>query len=126
MPLNRPSELIGLERDYPCPCHCDGRLTPIHLTEALGCFKCQRIFVIGQEAGQQWRWTGREWYRANGPGAWGLMLTVVLAVGGMLAVGAFYAQKPNPDGALFLRLLGGAALLMLLPAMMTILSLRRR
>jgi hypothetical protein len=137
MLLKRPSELIGLERDYPCPCRCEGRLAPIPLTEALGCFKCQRIFVVGQEglvisdvvasqaAGQQWRWTGREWYRANGPGAFGLVATVLLLVGVMLGMGVLYLQRPHPSGVLFLRLLLGAAIMMLLPAIMTVLSLRR-
>lgn len=138
MLLKRPSELIGLERDYPCPCRCEGRLSPIPLTEALGCFKCQRIFVVGHDglvisdvvasraAGQQWRWTGREWYRASGPGAFGLITMVLLLVGVMLGLGVFYVHRPHPGGVLFLRLLAGAAAMMLLPAIMTLLSLQRR
>ena len=67
---------IDLNQDYPCPCRCRGRLHPIILTEALGCARCQQIFVLGDEGRtleklvthypykQAWRWTGQQWYRA--------------------------------------------------------------
>lgn len=57
---------------YPCPCCRRGQLYLITLTEALGCRKCQKIFVIQPDGctiehlstypvGQIWRWDGRDW-----------------------------------------------------------------
>ena len=37
---------IHLDREYPCPCHLHGKLQPIVLTEAFGCDRCHRIFVL--------------------------------------------------------------------------------
>jgi hypothetical protein len=37
---------IYLDREYPCPCHPNGKLQQIVLTEAFGCDRCQRIFVM--------------------------------------------------------------------------------
>jgi hypothetical protein len=58
---------------YPCPCRKQGELCPIALTEALGCDRCNHIFVIRADGytleqlssahphKQLWYWTGREW-----------------------------------------------------------------
>ncbi len=66
---------IDLSADYPCPCRRRGNLKPIMLTEALGCQRCQQIFVV-KENGQvieqlssiyhkkAWRWTGNRWINA--------------------------------------------------------------
>jgi ribose/xylose/arabinose/galactoside ABC-type transport system permease subunit len=67
---------IDLDKDYPCPCRRRGRLQPIVLTEALGCDRCQQIFVV-QDNGhvieqlsstypykKAWRWTGNRWIAA--------------------------------------------------------------
>ena len=63
---------ISLKNDYPCPCRRKGCLKPIILTEALGCDRCQQIFVV-QENHQvieqlssiyqkrAWRWNGNKW-----------------------------------------------------------------
>jgi hypothetical protein len=37
---------IDLAQEYPCPCHLDGKLQQIVLTEAFGCDRCHRIFVM--------------------------------------------------------------------------------
>lgn len=71
------SQKIDLNTDYPCPCRRRGRLIPIALTEALGCDRCQQIFVV-EEGGyvieqlsthypykQAWRWSGHQWHRAR-------------------------------------------------------------
>jgi hypothetical protein len=64
---------IDLNREYPCPCRRQGKLLPIILTEAMGCDRCQQIFVLTED--QQfieevsssypykkvWRWTGKNW-----------------------------------------------------------------
>lgn len=72
MPPKR-SLKIDLHNEYPCPCRRRGRLQPIVLTEAMGCDRCQQIFVL-QENGQvieqlsssypykrMWRWNGYRW-----------------------------------------------------------------
>ncbi len=71
------SQKIDLSTDYPCPCRRRGHLTPITLTEAFGCDRCQQIFVV-EEGGyvleklsttypykQAWRWTGHQWNVAH-------------------------------------------------------------
>ena len=63
---------IDLSNDYPCPCRRRGRLKPIILTEALGCDRCQQIFVVKENGKiieqlssiyhkKAWRWTGYRW-----------------------------------------------------------------
>jgi hypothetical protein len=37
---------IYLDQEYPCPCHPHGKLQQIVLTEAFGCNRCHRIFVL--------------------------------------------------------------------------------
>jgi hypothetical protein len=60
-------------QSYPCPCHRHGQLVPIYLTEAFGCDRCPRMFVlesdgrlvqqrIGSEVeARSWRWVGQDW-----------------------------------------------------------------
>ena len=66
---------IDLTSEYPCPCRRKGNLKPIVLTEALGCDRCQQIFVVkkdGQVIEQlssiyqkkSWKWTGSRWKNA--------------------------------------------------------------
>lgn len=66
---------IDLSSEYPCPCRRKGNLKPIVLTEALGCDRCQQIFVVkkdGQVIEQlssiyqkkSWQWTGNRWKNA--------------------------------------------------------------
>jgi hypothetical protein len=68
---------IDLEKEYPCPCRRRGKLQPIILTEAMGCDRCQQIFVV-QDNGhvieqlsstypykKAWRWTGNRWTLAS-------------------------------------------------------------
>lgn len=70
----RPDKIqkIDLNKDYPCPCRRRGRLKPILLTEALGCTRCQQIFVVKENGKiieqlssiyqkKSWRWTGYRW-----------------------------------------------------------------
>jgi hypothetical protein len=40
---------ICLSQQYPCPCHQQGQLQQIVLTEAFGCNRCQRIFVLKED-----------------------------------------------------------------------------
>ena len=69
------TQKIDLNSEYPCPCRRKGNLKPIVLTEALGCDRCQQIFVVkkdGQVIEQlssiyqkkSWRRTGNRWKNA--------------------------------------------------------------
>ena len=66
---------IDLTSEYPCPCRRKGNLKPIVLTEALGCDRCQQIFVVKKDGQiieqlssiyqkKSWRWTGNRWKNA--------------------------------------------------------------
>ncbi|MEM9002672.1 MAG: hypothetical protein AAGE59_03995 [Cyanobacteria bacterium P01_F01_bin.86] len=70
---SRKAQKIDLQAEYPCPCHRNGKLSPIALTEAFGCYRCQRIFVVREDGylleqlsthhpyKQVWYWTGQKW-----------------------------------------------------------------
>ncbi|WP_310483539.1 hypothetical protein [Chamaesiphon sp. VAR_48_metabat_403] len=40
---------IYLDLEYHCPCHLNGTLRQIVLTEAFGCDRCHRIFVLQED-----------------------------------------------------------------------------
>lgn len=65
---------IDLQQKYPCPC-CRGQINQIVLTEAFGCDRCQKIFVL-QDDGytieqvstlrpSRWGWDGQRWRSVN-------------------------------------------------------------
>lgn len=71
---------VELDRSYPCPCRQRGTLQPIALMDALGCNRCQQIFVVDDAAGDRieqvsagyvyrrmWRWTGARWLVVRPP-----------------------------------------------------------
>lgn len=69
------TQKIDFNSDYPCPCRRRGNLKPIVLTEALGCDRCQQIFVLKENGRvieqlssiyhkKAWRWTGYRWVNA--------------------------------------------------------------
>ena len=74
----KPSK-IDLYETYPCPCRRREQLTPIALTEALGCSRCHHVFVIRPDGytleqlssahpyKQMWYWTGKEWSPVHSP-----------------------------------------------------------
>ncbi|NJK57533.1 MAG: hypothetical protein HC939_16755 [Pleurocapsa sp. SU_5_0] len=81
---------IDLTCEYPCPCRRNGKLQPIILTEALGCDRCQQLFVVkkdGQTIEQlsfvyqkkSWRWTGHGWQNAYTRWTSGYLL-IILAI----------------------------------------------
>lgn len=66
------TQKIDLTCEYPCPCRRKGNLKPIVLTEALGCDRCQQIFVVKKDGQiieqlssiyqkKSWQWTGNRW-----------------------------------------------------------------
>lgn len=69
------TQKIDLTSEYPCPCRRKGKLKPIVLTEALGCDRCQQIFVVKKDGKvieqlssiyqkKSWQWTGSRWKNA--------------------------------------------------------------
>ena len=70
-------EKIELNREYPCPCKRKGVLIPIVLTEALGCSRCQEIFVLTENGHiieqlsstypykRSWYWNKKKWLNAS-------------------------------------------------------------
>ncbi len=69
------TQKIDLNSEYPCPCRRKGNLKPIVLTEALGCDRCQQIFVVKKDGHvieqlssiyqkKSWQWTGNRWKNA--------------------------------------------------------------
>ena len=69
------NQKIDLTSEYPCPCRRKGNLKPIVLTEALGCDRCQQIFVVKKDGRvieqlssiyqkKSWQWTGSRWKNA--------------------------------------------------------------
>jgi hypothetical protein len=127
---------IDLTQDYPCPCRRRGRLTPIALTDAFGCDRCQQIFVV-DEGGhvleqlsttypykRAWRWNGQQWILVTSglgesylPVALGVIL-VLLSIWLPLALNA-----PPNSGILLWAMV--ALLLAVLPALMVLLTYRR-
>lgn len=127
---------IDLTQDYPCPCRRKGRLSPIALTEAFGCNRCQQIFVVEDNGHvleqlstsypykRSWRWTGHQWRIVKAglgesylPIALGITL-VLLSIWLPLAL-----NSPANSGILLWAIV--ALLLAVLPALMVLLAYRR-
>jgi hypothetical protein len=76
---NQHPQKVYLAEEYPCPCHTNGKLQQIVLTEAFGCQRCHRIFVLQADDctieelattypyKRQYTWNGASWQilRAN-------------------------------------------------------------
>jgi hypothetical protein len=130
------AQKIDLNSDYPCPCRRRGRLVPIALTEALGCDRCQNIFVVAQNGyaieqlpttspyKRSWRWNGHNWCVANT--SWremylpvALVIVIVLLIGWLpFALGLPLGPNIIPGAIL-------AVLLAAFPALMVWLAYRR-
>ncbi|HEY9907197.1 MAG TPA: hypothetical protein V6D18_06265 [Thermosynechococcaceae cyanobacterium] len=137
LPVQPPrANKIDLTGDYPCPCRRRGRLTPIALTEAFGCNRCQQIFVVDATGyvleqlashypyKRAWHWTGHQWSLARSslsesylPVALGVTL-VLLSIWLPLALNA-----PPNSGIILWAIV--ALLLAILPALMILLAYRR-
>lgn len=67
------SQILDLNKNYPCPSCRQGSLVPITLTEAWGCDHCEQIFELREEPNtigklstpyhrqRTWRWNGKQW-----------------------------------------------------------------
>jgi len=127
---------IDLTQDYPCPCRRRGRLTPIALTEAFGCDRCQQIFVV-EDSGhvleqlssnypykRAWRWTGQQWSAINA-GLGESYLPVVLGITlVLLSIWLPLALNSSSNSGIILWAVV-ALLLAVLPALMVLLAYRR-
>ncbi|ELS01284.1 hypothetical protein Xen7305DRAFT_00009870 [Xenococcus sp. PCC 7305] len=91
--LPRRIRKIDLQKNYPCPSCRKGSLNLIFLTEALGCDRCQKIFVVKDnyqiieqlssfEHTKAWYWNGSSWsnlYKGLTPNTLSaLLITMVL------------------------------------------------
>ena len=87
---------IDLNSEYPCPCRRKGKLKPIVLTEALGCDRCQQIFVVKKDGQiieqlsyiyqkKSWRWTGNRWKNAYARWSQSYLSTITVLILGLTA-----------------------------------------
>ncbi len=128
------SQKIDLSQDYPCPCRRRGHLTPIALTEAFGCNRCQQIFVVEdnghvleQLSGtypykRAWRWNGHQWIVAN-PSLADSTLPVVMGI--ILIIMIIWLPLALNKSNSSLLVLVAVVLLLALPALMVLLAYRR-
>lgn len=128
------SQKISLSEEYPCPCRRKGKLVPIVLTEALGCDRCQQIFVVqphGKAIEQvaspypykrSWRWTGHRWInnQNNWPSSYSIMLIGLTFVGVVIVLPLL--QQAGLSHLVWAVL---TIILAILPALVVWLSLRR-
>lgn len=130
------AQKIDLNTEYPCPCRRRGCLTHIALTEALGCNRCQQIFVV-EESGytieqlstsypykKTWRWTGHRWITVHsGIGDSYLPVAILIILVLLIVWLPLALQADKGPSIIFWALL--AVLLAVLPALMVWLAYRR-
>ncbi|MGB7440083.1 MAG: hypothetical protein WA919_03370 [Coleofasciculaceae cyanobacterium] len=130
------AQKIDLNTEYPCPCRRRGCLIPITLTEALGCNRCQQIFVV-EESGytieqlstsypykKTWRWTGHRWITLHsGVGDRYLPVAILIILVLLIVWLPLALQADKGLSIIFWALL--AVLLAVLPALMVWLAYRR-
>ncbi|NEO97438.1 MAG: hypothetical protein F6K58_01725 [Symploca sp. SIO2E9] len=135
MPSHK-AQKIDLNAEYPCPCRRRGSLVQITLTEALGCNRCQQIFVV-EEGGymieqlstsypykKAWRWSGNRWTPANASIGESYLPVALLIVMVLLIVWLPLALRSTTGPSIiFWALL--AVMLAILPALMVWLAYRR-
>lgn len=122
---SRKAQKIDLNAEYPCPCRRSGVLTPIALTEAFGCNRCQQIFVVKDDGylleqlsthypyKRVWYWTGHQWRLDHSVlSNHYLPLATMLFGVGMFVLLLAILQPPSSLG-MFLRLLTVAAVALL-------------
>lgn len=130
------TEKIDLNQEYTCPCRRRGQLTPITLTEAFGCDRCQQIFVV-EENGyvleqlsttypykRAWRWTGNSW-RAVQPQLGESYLPIALGIIFVLVIIWLPLALRLANGSSIIAWAMVAVLLAILPAVMVWLTYRR-
>lgn len=128
---------IDLNREHPCPCCRQGHLVPITLTEALGCDRCQQIFVVTHQETilqelssiypykRSWRWTGQSWslIRAN---RYPRYLAIILGISLSIIILAWlFALLQSSSGVIMIWEVLIAILLVLMSALILWLVSRR-
>lgn len=129
------AQKIELNQNYPCPCRRRGTLQPIALTEALGCDRCQQIFVVEENGSaieqlsttypykRSWRWTGSRWVSANSNLKASFLPVAITVLALMLLVGLpLVLRSPSSHIIVWVMM---AVFLAILPALMLWLSYRR-
>ncbi|MBE9116107.1 hypothetical protein IQ249_09390 [Lusitaniella coriacea LEGE 07157] len=93
---------IDLNQAYPCPSCRRGTLSAIALTEALGCNRCQQIFVLEDKNRaleqlsttypykRSWRWTGKRWIKARVRRGDRYLLVALIGIIGILLLLLFF------------------------------------
>lgn len=121
---------IDLNNDYPCPCRRRGRLTPIALTEAFGCNRCQQIFVV-QDNGyvieqlstnypykRAWRWTGHQWSMAHTSLSRGYFPLTLVIIFGLIFLLLLTTLQPPLSSSVAFRVIVALVLSMMLVFML--------
>ncbi|NJM56655.1 MAG: MFS transporter [Synechococcales cyanobacterium RU_4_20] len=128
------SQKVDLSQDYPCPCRCKGSLSRIVLTDALGCDRCQQIFVLADEGRtleklishypykQAWRWTGSHWSNARNGWRESFLSLAFLSIAALLFLWLPLARLFSGQILLWVLIAFG---LVMLPALHMWLSCRR-
>jgi len=108
----------------------------IALTEAMGCFQCNQLFMVVDSGhaivrpdghpwtGQRWRWTERGWYRSSGDWLLSPVGLAIVLVCTILGAAACCAGLPAPSARLFLGLVGVASSALLLLVLVALFSFR--
>lgn len=97
--MSKPQK-IDLQQEYPCPC-CRGKINQLVLTEALGCDRCHKIFVLRNDSyaveqvsspyPHSWQWDGQIWRSPKSLSATNFPLyTKILFSLAVMAFGAWY------------------------------------
>lgn len=112
--------------EYPCPCRRRGRLTPIVLTEAFGCNRCQQIFVV-QDNGyvleqlstnypykRAWRWTGHQWNIAHASLGRGYFPLTLLIIFGLIFLLVLMALQSPLSSSVTIRVIAALVVSMMI------------
>lgn len=131
------AQKIELETEYPCPCRRRGQLIPIALTEALGCNRCQRIFVV-EDSGyaieelsttypykRAWRWTGHQWNIAHSGLRESYLPLALAIVVGLLVFGLPLAMRSPATSTSIVLWILIMVFMLLLPTIILWLAYRR-
>ncbi|MEM9276912.1 MAG: hypothetical protein AAGA80_28845, partial [Cyanobacteria bacterium P01_F01_bin.143] len=101
---------------YPCPCCRKGSLNLILLTEALGCDRCQKIFVVKEnyqiieqlssfEQKKTWYWNGSSWsnlYSGLTPNALSALLITMVLLPMLMAIFLSLLLRRIPPNSMML------------------------
>jgi hypothetical protein len=114
------AQKVDINATYPCPCRQQGQLSPIALTEAFGCQRCQQIFVLKADGvtieqlsttypyKRAWYWDGDQWQpvrKSLVAGYWLLLLGFSLLVLTVLLLWTLFRGVSQPEVWLWVTLI---------------------